>query len=822
MPDILQIRLDHMQRRLALNGRSNRAALLGSELYDDHFTGSDNLFLLPGANCLCLKPYQMDADYDKSNAAPYTKYTIGGGYEVNTSAKWFLHEDFPGAGGFYNCDDSVGEYIRTSAAVGFNRPICLSTHGFAAGDVHPVLDFGYSSSTTDPEAAEIGFKLWRNGTLELYKNGTWIKDLKGLVLDPNFLNRLFIFPCKRRELVFFSVGQTTNKEITFGNVARHVFDDIDETEAEPVITPDAKFFVRAGDDAGGSVKVQFQPCTFTTGTALTTTFGFPRPPAADAELYDQWPATAVYSGGQFMVHGDLDFGGAAHASTTRVVLADLRKTDNSGAFTPDGVSYQCKGRIRLTTTGTHTPFIYGFAAEYAPKTTFTNGAAEFDATPFYTSCDIQVPDEPFGARSNIELIVGLEEIERTGEGTEEDPYVYTDIVRLITDEVPGIERQQRPIALSLGYQEAFFDGIALNPRFTDGIIDQVKRIAFECQTVFRMLEKYIFESRLPFDGMQLADAITMVLQETGIFDTLSGDRIRISDLDYTIGTIPADGCDEWNLAAEIGETALQVLEKLARLAADCVWGEHPGPDGPEFWFLTPEDLEAQEPVITLYREKADALAANPTLTDDEASELTYAEWHEETLAIEANEARATGIDPRTGNIIQSYGIDESSADPELAPAARPDNWVGYPLLVGASARSFRSQDDTDRCATGLLAVASGQQIVGEFVANTILLYQKDDVWLPVWRMDRVDLDGIGERNISSWSGSFVKEVSGSEMVDDFYHRRARYTTGAILGKGGNTAAQIQGASRMREFEQLVIDLRKAPLERTGIIAVNKV
>ncbi len=826
MADVLSIVFDHAQQRLKT--RSARIALLGPELFDEKTSLSGQCMILPLANCLVMKPYQMDAEYDSSNAAPYTKYTIGGGYNVLTAGIWKPHEDFNGAGNFYACDEpGAGEYIATTAVVGLNRPMVLSFQFNEAGDKHVILDCGYSSSSIDPEAAEIGFKVWSHGMIELWKNGTWLADLRGFAWDKSHINRVIIWPCKRREIVIFAVGyepggdKTKPHEGVPGRTERYVFDDIDEDETAPVITPNLQFFVRPGAGGTGNLKVQFQPLTFPQyARSNSRTWSFGKPPATTAVLFEQWVNALAPTVTKVGLYMDTSYAGADTVDLAGLVLATNTATD----FTPNGIRNQCKLGIRLKSGNSavngYSPFIYGAVSQYDPASVFT-ATDEEDLSGWALSYSLSVPDSPFGAKMDVEMLAALETF-----ADDEDTETSLETI------VPRFSTMSfRPVKFAIGAYPAFLDGILRRPRLKDGREDIHKRFTFEVETMFRMLESYRATTRMPFDGFPLCcppevavSAVWMVLRETGLFTDLDKSRCNFSNLGYIIGQVPHENCAEWNVAWEIGESALQMLDKLHRLASDCFMGEHPGPDGPEFWFLTKEDLEAIPPVMTLYRNETDAMGLEPSLSEIEAVEQCYHDNKEETCELEATEVWAMTVDPRTGGIIQSYGEDTAAADPETAPSSRPDNWTGYPLSMGVSARELRTQDGTDRAVTALLPVATQQQTVGEFSANTLLMYESGGGMLPLWRGDSVTLDGVGDRRISSLSASFVKEVPDANAKDGtgFWDRRARYTTGAILGRGGNSMREIQNAQQMRSFEDFVNDLRKAPLFATGVVQVSNV
>ncbi len=819
MANTLEITIDHAQTRISVP--ATNIALLGAELLDS--SQDEDVILLPVVNALALKPYQMDLAWFTSNSGSYLKPTIASGYEVKTAGKWFEAEVYTGAGKFLKCDDSSGEYARTSTAPGLNRGVSLSFHLYGADDVFLALQCGWSNSTSPTAmSASLGLEIYSNGEVRIYKDGTLLQAGRGshnnLGLIANQVNHLVILPCRRRELLVFTrkygqMGQGGEKAVQNGNGFVHVFDDIEEGEAAPIITPAGeKFFVTSGGT--GNLLLQFAALTFATaGNALSVPWSFGTAPKTGASLFSDW-YNPIFTG----ITNASVYGDTAYAGTTGLSAVALREEDDSGDFVPDGIKNQARVLQQLTGDGSYTPFIYGIVFQYNAELKTTNAAEEYVLTPYLMRNTLSVPDEPFGALMQTEVTLGLEIVESD-----------VDVVTLLEDEVPNITSQSfRPIKFALDDQPPFFEGYIKRPKVRRDMIEQAERLYFDCEGIERMIADYVFRTRLPLDGLPLCrpvdwgvSAVSKVLEETG-FD-LSLTRLSpvykagTTDL-YYLGEIPDAGCGEWNVTAEVGDTGRDILEKLHRFASDCTYGAHPGPYGVEFWFYTPDEIPTT-PVIVLYQSNEDAEAAYPDLTSDECAELLFSDFEEETQEPEGNEVRATGVDPRTGAIIQSVATDDDSIDADLLPSERPSNWAGMPLPVGVASRSFRGRDDTDRTVEGLLPVATQQLLVGGFAANTILFYESEGVLLPVWRMDMVTLDGIGDRRISSLNGEFIKEVGDDDRVESYHARTATYTTGAIRGIGGTTIAQIQARQRARLRDRFVKDLREAPLLATGVLSV---
>lgn len=338
-----------------------------------------------------------------------------------------------------------------------------------------------------------------------------------------------------------------------------------------------------------------------------------------------------------------------------------------------------------------------------------------------------------------------------------------------------------------------FDGVLRQPESEVTIRGATDSLRCSVQSVFSLLSSYIFRERVPFDGWALCkdmsqpSAIGYVLERTGI----SPARFQLSNVDYIIGSAGAKDPSGWNMAAEIGDTALDVFQKLVALMADAVYGSHPGPFGMEFWVKTPADLPT-EPALTLYGNLEDAMAANPALTEQEAAMLLFDEYKTSNLPLEANEVRVTGVDARTGATIQRFAVDSDSADPELPPSARAANWAGMPLVLGIASTQIRSSGAAERLVEGLLPVVTDQPVIGSFSANTLLCYEDQaGNLLPLWRMDMVRLDGIGTFRVTALEAELSLDYSA------WSERTARYSIGTIIGRGGSTLQSIRTAARIR-------------------------
>lgn len=784
MPEPLSIVFDYAQRRVKAGGAT--IAIQGLDWNGTPWSGT---FIDNVTNTLMLRPMCFYDAWYTSNAGIYTKLSIASGYQVKTPAKWFEVENFVGAGKFLQCDTPSGEYARTSTALDLNRGVWLATHVYDAGDDHLLLEAGWSNSETPTaETAAVGFKVYARGRIEVYRDGTYI-DGGNLTPNSNGVLSMAILPMRRKELVFVA----PKNEAGF----RVVFDDIDEDEASPIITPDdTKFFVAAGSSA--SLQVQFAPIQYpTTGYATSLRYVFGTPPRSGAALYNEWENAMFPLITNANIHGDdafvRDFSGEVPVAVCGVTAISLRDEDGAALFVPNDERTATRARIELWGNGQYTPSIFGAVLEYSAQGVFTDATQEFDATDSVlkgSRITLTVPDDGFGATIAAEIINPVE-LEANVRQLRVQPY--------------------KPCGLKLG-NLFVFNGVSRRPRFSDAIVAEAQRMRLEAVTVLSLLDDLRFNDRIPMDGWVFCRSSTQfsamrwlfeqigVLPEYMVFSNFNNE----DGTPYRLGEVPHDRNQEWNFFIERGDTGRDVFNKLLRVAADAVYGTHPAITGTQLWFRKLSDLPT-EPVITLYRSIADVME-HMDVADEDAFRYVYNDFSEEPLDAEANEIRALGIDPRTGNIISAFIVDEAMQDPTLAPDLRPLGWSGVRKQIGYQSRMIRTLADAQRIIEALVPIAMEQNKICEWSCPDFALY--DDGagnMLPGWRMDMFRLAGaLDGEDIDRHCSSFTM----TSLLEDPTNiaRETNYTGGTLVGRGGRSLAEIQNNARMRNQKLGINDL----------------
>jgi hypothetical protein len=785
MMPVLGMTLDHAQLRPDGRRRALVCSWLGRELVDPQAT-TGMAWTDPITGTLTIRPSCLETDWYTSNSGRYAKPSIASGYTVKTGSKWFEVEVFAGAGKYLRCDDTSGEYARTSSHPGLNRGMWLSAFVFSAGDVYKLLEAGWSNSSTPTAAtADVGVELWSDGRVILYRAGTLVGEGKvsgaaRVGKEENSTLDLIILPGRRRELTFLGSG---------GDGFSHVFEDIDESSTAPAIVPAATHFFVVPGPTSPTLQIQFAALQFaTSAAAVSRVYQFGVPPKADQALVLDWINPVFGAITNASLYGD-----TAYAGSTNVTSVELLD-ESLAAFAPDGNRTGCRCRITLSGDGSYAPFVYGATLEYAGQFASTDDSESYDVTDWVMGYQLEVPDSALGVQMGAVLMGALDV-------SSDDGYDATELI--LADEVPEIGSQSfRPARVDVG-GVTLMDGRASAPATLDAVRTELRRVSLAVLGLGDRLERFVFRDRVPMDGWPLCDgdgfsAVRYVINRAGI----DQGQIKLGTIDYVIGEAPAPETDRWAVAIEPGDTAIAALTRLHRLQADCVFGEHPGLDGPEFWFYPPDQLPTS-PVCSLYRSEESAQAEYEERYGlAGALEYMYSDWHETTLELEGNEIWAMGVDARTLDIVQAFAIDEASQDPTLTPSGRPLNWAGQPVPIGISSRMLKRQSDCSRAVEALIPLATALQSACQWRSGVLL---NPETGLPVWRMDLVDVEGYGLRRVTSLSARFAKEVPSSRRGAGFA-REAMYTAGTPRGRGGVTLSQIQAAQRLASARGAVRDM----------------
>lgn len=768
----LQVLVDTAQRRQSRPRLSLTAA--GAE-----FNGLDysNTWIDPITNRLMLRPAPLYDAWHTTNTGDYARYTLTSFGLTAGTGGWEQKYDKPGGPRLWNAQ-GMGASVLSSSALGANRGMFVSFFAFNTGNNYNARFFECGWSNGGDGTAGVSLRFWADGKVDVYKDGTNLRTydvgISGSTTVPNRYVDLLLIPCARRELLVYN--------ITTGTGFSHVFEDIAEDAASPVITPAEKFWFYVPD---GTVDVEIAPLKFATSgyaTSLDSTLMFPPEALAAMEAYTNVaPAASVTSARVF--------GDPAYAGTTSVSAVTLRELDGT-AFVADGSLRDCKLKVELSGDGNYTPFVYGCHMAYAPTFVDTDDTEEFDLTAYILrepEPSLEVPDDPGGVRFTFSI-----------------------------DE-PDAREGDVPLLKTLGNRPCrvliddvvVLDGYIQPPKFTKAENDEAARLEIEVRDRLFAAQQQQFRERVPLDGFPLvktADGTDYL--ESAIQFLYYGLGVANADMElenetFTIPSIPGAKAGDWNDLIDVGENPYSVLQRLADgYATGYLWGLRPKPIGlPDAIFLDPDNLPAG-PDYTLYATAEDATTALAPEED------VYWSYREESLEIEANEVRATGYDPRTRTVIQSYSEDSASKDPTTLPSLRPANWLGEDRVLGFVDPRLTTQDATDRVASKTLPRVSARNYVGEWTCP--MIWHTDG--RPIWRGDMVRIDGHRDFRVSSFRVTFRLEV------DTFECRPAVYTGGTVLGMGGSGLDETIAISQARAQTKTIYRDQFQPQVRSALIS----
>ena len=702
---------DHAQKRLSQDRISVIAA--GYELNGYEY---QHTFIDPVTNTLMLRPGPLYDAWYTLNTGIYAKYAKAD-LTFETAANWSNDYSLAtvAAGPWLSSNQAAAGWLMTPS-LGKNRGIYLSIFNYSAGDNFVLAEFGWGNNPVYNLSGRIGLRLYSGGDLEIWKDASLVGvyNVSGAISGTNIGASeygLLLIPGRRRELIVLSRN---------GNGFSHVFDDIEESDTDPVITPAGVFWV---DLPTATAKIQIAPLQYNvTGYATSDDFQLSEAPSGTDTL--ETFTNAAFAGGagqNFRIYGDPPFGGSPTTTTQASLIGPT-----GSAFVANSVNKSVRIKATLTGDGAYTPFVYGAQIAYAAILENT-ADEETDLTPWIESVNLEVPDDPTSVSVSLSVI-GPED----AEGTVPD-------LRLVTN---------RPVKVSLTH--TLIDGVGEAPEWDMSTSDASQRARLEVRDRWKALENYMFRERQVLDGYRLKDALTFCLLRAG----LEAADLDLDDPDFYLDDIPQDKAGDFNVVIEIGDTAAEWIQRLIEdYAATYHWGFEPTTGGIKFVFKSPETLDLRGEAITLYASRQDAI--DDGILEVDAWKHVFRSFTERRLEPEANDIRVTGWDPRSRRPIQSHYPDESSQDPTLAVASRPENWLGEPRRYGLLEPAINSQDVCDRAATLLFERLTPVQRLAEITCEFLL----DSDLIPIWRGRDIKLDGQGRYRVLSLRSTFDHEYS---------------------------------------------------------------
>jgi hypothetical protein len=743
-----------------------------AEKYGFNNVYSSNAWIEPVTGTVMLRPAPLFGTWDTSNSGIYARLTLADFGLSSTAAGW-KEVDNRGAGPvrLYN-ESGHGSSEITTTSYGVNRPFYVSfyTYNVENSNASVFFECGWSAGGTGASGVSLQFRT--SGEILIQKDGTVIGGgeigIEGGQDASNNYASYLIIPFRRRDLLIYS--------ITAGDGFVFTFEDIAEDAVDPEILPDEPFWFYVPER---SINVELAPVQFeSTGYVTSLPIALASAPEVGETLESRANGAIAASVTNAYVLGDQpEIGGV---DTVNVVSAvSVLETDGT-SFTPDGAIKTVLLRCDLAGDGQYTPFVYGVHAAYETVFDDTDDAEQFDLTPYILSNPapvLVVPDDPGG----VQFTFTLKAPETLEAG---------DVAKLLT-------LGNRPCRVMIG-TNVLVDGVLMEPEFEDAFYDEAARLRCTVRDQLYIAQQIQFRERIPLDNVALCEtadgadywnsAVQFIAYQSGIANA----DMLLDSIGYTIPYRPSNEITEaFQNVIEIGATCYEELARLVgTYAAGFAWGVRPTPSAasPEFYFYDPDNL-SNTPDYTLYRTEDDAVAALADPLD------VYWSYIETPLAIEANEVRCTGYDPRLGRAVQAYKIDTASQDPTTLPSLRPDNWVGLPRALGIIDPRFNSED---ACIRGVEAIYPRvTQRYWTATATSEMLFKATGEAL--WRGDLLELDGRRSIRISAVQVEFLLEDSST-----FVARNAVYTGGTILNRGGANVTEIRTSAERAAVQKTFI------------------
>lgn len=753
----LSVTVNHKQKRI--RRRAQWVVASGIDFNGDQdLRAWSNVWINPVNHRLTLRPGPMFDAWWTSNTGIYEKYAKAS--LSGTTSACIESEDFPGAGKYLVYQDASVPVF--TPALLKNTGICVGIFADSAGDKHEIARGGWSNSGSLNFG--VGWLLWSDGSIDLFKHGKSLSSYKvsGIVGHGSVQNKrvgLMFIPQAGRELLVVS---------TEGDGFSHVFGDIDEDEADSVITPPEKFWISV---AAPSTHFQLGLIQYpSSGYAVTRALSFAEDPT---ELGDPY--------GRFFY------------SYTRGLISDLPEPSfelfnwaYTGPFPPVGTlpdgspDLRCRARVTLTTlSSTVTPVIYGYVAAFKSQVAWTNDSEVVCIDPYILEASADLCEDRAGRQWTLEL---------------KEPEALQALYALGAN-LPVRIKMSETSSTDVGEDDiVWIDGWSEEPKWHKGVDDGVQRCTWVIREMWSALEHTESQDIWPHDGWTLGQSVQWDLQDVAIGLPGPGETEAegSADLEFDVSTLilggtPNKDANDWNVLRDAGVSGASDLTAILNSNAPTWLAQfqpRKGVDRPVFILWSPETQASRPVARTLYLEKEDAIAAGDP-------DLAVWELERSTLRSQATEVILTWRDPRTGRIHQEKKRDEAAAETTLAPSARPANWWGMPVLAGEATDLVTRVDVAESALEYMFNRFTAAPEIGESRSEVIFWPEAGSQrGRPVYIGDKFNIAAI-EYKICSMHLRFMKEPNENETVP-VKCREACY----VLGNGsGNTS----GGSRMRDI-----------------------
>lgn len=706
-----ELTVNYAQSRLAADRLT--AVVGGPEFGGSVWQGT---WIDPVTQTLMLRPVTLETEWYTQSSGEFAKWGLA---DFAAGPEWEERQGQHWAGPWLAVKDaSANPSLITAAAQPKNLGVAFSWFSYGAGDTFLQYKLGWNDTADD--SGGVALHLWSDGRVDVFRNGGFVASGKVSGARSREVRRLQVFeimalPIRQRELLVLSQS---------GDGFATVFSDIDPADPDPTVTPAGKVWFRC---ESGATQAQLAPLRFAnTGFATSFKTSFLEAPQAGEELVEFDNPSWLESPAPYRIYG---FPG--YSAGVQQVVAELVEWDGSTAFVPDGEKNEVRVKAHLSTTDTRfTPFVMGVQLGFPPISGETSGESLVAAQDFVHLARLSVPDRPWGVALDLE-VVNASGLDYLAAG--------------------GLMRGSVPARLKIDGHEVLqgFAGPALAtlaPLSTD-------RAEWTLRDRWAILDDAVFADRLPLDGLPFAQALSLLVEKSGIDPA----RIDISESGPVLPYANGETSGEWGLLVESGDRAGDWIRRLMDTFAPGWWyGFRPATDGSgEMFFAQPENELESIPAAVLSQTSGNG--------------PVYRQLRRESIEPMANEVRVTGQDPRTLRPLQSVRTDYAAQTVATVPVDRPDNWGGSVKRFALVDAGLAGQTAVDAACNALFEALTKRQDLVQFESG--FLQRPDGV--PVWRGDVIALAGVGNVRIRSFGVHFRHEASG------FTHRSALYT-GVVL------------------------------------------
>lgn len=698
-------------------------------------SSSTDVFVDSVTHTLILRPSSLRETFYTSNAGDFAKLGISD-FTGLTAASWEENDKTGVGGSRFLKAMGVNETATSVLDWDANTAFAVSFFPYGDGSEAEVLRFGWRGAGSSTYTSGVALRLYTTGKAVLYKDGVVVGEYSftGSTSERKEQNRwvtLTCLPVRHRELLVLS-----DQGVGFS----HLFDDLDEQDADPVVLPAGKFWFYAPPPAVADVQVHRVRFP-TSGVAYSVRGEF-----ADAPHPDQGGhITRVY----------------CSLGTGTVVGEPV--TWGLAPFVPDGVAKQVVAKVSMTGPGTRTPSVYGALVQYEGRTEPT-ADAEVDVTEYVTGLRLSAGETPDSTAVVVDL-ARLEDLESE---------LGVTAIRTQSD---------RPVKVTVG-GVVLVDGRMSDLSCAYGMEPNLDVVRFTVKDPWDMLDLTVYRDPLPLDTVPMENVVRALATAGGHLSAM----VDVEDPGFSVPGNGAGTSGEWNAVVEVGDRPGDWLQRVFdNYAGDWFYRFVPRADGVWFVAKSPGSLGAV-PATRLWPNHEDAVAQlvaeglAPETAAKHAFARAYRGYRETVVPSEATEVRVTGVDPRTGQpAFQAFYIDDAAEERGTAPDARPDNWRGRKVVAGWADTLLTSQRLVEEAASFLGRKLTTRRVLAEWVCGYV---EKPD-GAPLWPGDAVAVEPNGVFRVTALDAEFVfePEDEGDDTLGSWLWRTAAYQGELIESEG---------------------------------------